>query len=75
MYYFKPMMPFYNRFVAAPTAWLMSAEGRRLMAKAIWYCRKHHGRDQAKAFRDTLYVVGCVYPLAVRACPVDAAEA
>ena len=62
-YDFKPMMPFYGRFVGAETAWLMSAEGRRLMAKAIRLCRAKYGKAEGKRFRDALLWVGCIYPL------------
>ena len=62
-YTFKPMMPFYGRFVAADTAWLMSREGRRLIAKTIRFCRARYGRGQAKEFHNALMWVGCLYPL------------
>lgn len=62
-YHFPPMMPFYGRFVTAPTEWLMSPEGRRLIAKTLRHCRAKHGRDEARRFRDALIFVGCLYPL------------
>ena len=62
-YYFKPMMPFYARFVAAPTEWLMSADGRRLIAKTIRLCRSKHGKDEGRRFRDALLYVGCIFPI------------
>lgn len=67
MYYFKPMMPIYGRFVSAPTEWLMSSEGRRMIAKAIRHCRNKHGKDEGQRFRDALVVVGCIFPI-VRGC-------
>ena len=62
-YYFAPMMPFYSRFVGASTDWLMSGEGRRLIAKTLRHCRKQHGRGEARRFRDALLWVGCLYPI------------
>jgi len=61
-YYFKPMMPFYGRFVSAETSWLMSQEGRRLIAKAIRHCRNKFGRLEGRRFHDGLFYVGCIYP-------------
>lgn len=41
---------FYARFIGAPTAWLRSADGRRLLAKAIWHLRQRVGRKEARQF-------------------------
>ncbi len=62
MYYFKPMMAFWGRFVAAPTDWLMSREGRNLIAKAILLCRHRYGREEARRFWHGLIAVGVIYP-------------
>ena len=61
-YNFRPMMPFYNRILSAPTEWLMSRERRKLIAKAIKLCKAKHGRRKAIEFRDALLGVGCIYP-------------
>jgi hypothetical protein len=63
MYYFTPMMPFWGRFVGASTEWLMSAEGRSLIAKSIKLCRAKYGRDEARRFWHGLITVGCIFPL------------
>jgi hypothetical protein len=63
MYYFPPMMPFWGRFLGAPTKWLMSKEGRLMIAKAIKLCRKKHGHAEARRFHLGLVSVGCIYPL------------
>ena len=62
-YYFPPMMPFYQRFLGATTKWLMSKEGRRLIAKSIRHCRRHYGQQRAREYRDALMYVGCLYPI------------
>jgi len=62
-YSFAPMMPFYVRFGKAPTKWLMSQEGRRLIAKAIRHCRNRYGKPEGRRFLDALYWVGCIYPI------------
>lgn len=62
-YYFKPMVPFFARFVSAPTEWLMSKEGHDLMAKAVKLCRSRYGNAEAKRFLRALTVVGCIYPI------------
>jgi len=62
MNYTGPMTPFIGRFISAPTAWLMSPEGRRMIAKTLRLCRARHGRAEALRFRDHLLWVGCIYP-------------
>lgn len=47
MYDFAPMMPFYNRFVASPPGWLASADGRRLVGRSVWLCRRKYGKAEA----------------------------
>lgn len=61
-YYFKPMMPFYNRFISASTEALMSQDVRSLIAKTIIHCRNVHGREEAKRFYSALIVTGIIYP-------------
>ena len=62
MYYFKPMMAIYGKLISASTEWLMSREGRGLIAKAIVHCRRQHGRDEARHFHNALVCVGVIYP-------------
>ncbi len=62
-YSFKPMMAVYGRFVTAPTAYLLSADGRRLMAKAIRLCRNQYGKVEGQHFRNALLYAGCIYPI------------
>jgi hypothetical protein len=63
VYYFKPMMPLYLKIIHAPTEWLMSAEGRRLIAKTLRLCRNRHGKQQARDFYNALTVNGAIYPI------------
>lgn len=70
-YYFKPMMPIYDRLVVAPTEWLMTDEARSFIAKSIWFCRQKFGHKQASLFRKALIYVGVIYPLVRR--PASAA--
>ena len=63
MYYFLPMMKLYGRFLTAPSDWLMSTEGRILIAKSLKHCRNRYGRAQARAYRGALIVIGCIYPI------------
>jgi hypothetical protein len=60
-YSFKPMMPFYIRFMQAPTAFLESKEARQLLAKVLRLCRQKYGRTEARSFSDALLWLG-VYP-------------
>ena len=60
-YNFRPMMPFYSRFMGAPSAWLESPDGRLSLARVIRFCRSRHGRAEARRFVDALVYVG-VYP-------------
>lgn len=61
-YYFQPMMAVYSRFVHASTEWLMSTEGRRLIAKAIKLCRNKYGKEEGEHFYNALICVGVIYP-------------
>lgn len=63
MYYFKPMMAIYGKIILAETGWLMSVDGRRLIAKAVRHCRNTHGRDRGREFFDALTVNGAIYPI------------
>jgi hypothetical protein len=71
MYYFPPMMPFWGRFLGAPTKWLMSNEGRLMIANAIKLCRKKHGHAEARRFHLGLVSVGCIYPLLPEDRPIN----
>jgi hypothetical protein len=56
------MNPFIGKFISASTEWLMSQEGRRMLAKTLRFCRARYGRPEAVKFRDHLLWLGCLYP-------------
>jgi len=62
VYYFEPMMPFWDRFISADTDWLTSREGRNLIAKTIRLCRNRYGREEGKRFWHGLICAGVIYP-------------
>ena len=65
MYYFPPMMPLWGRFLGAPTKWLMSNEGRLMIAKAIKLCRKKHGHAEARSSTSGLFP----WAVSTHSCP------
>jgi hypothetical protein len=61
-YYFAPMMVRYGKVIHAATWYLMSAEGRLMIANFIKFCRRFYGPQRAAEFRNALINMGAIYP-------------
>lgn len=57
-YSFRPMMPFYVRWLHADTLWIESGRGRLELARVMRECQRKHGRQAAVQFRDALIYLG-----------------
>ncbi len=60
MYCFAPMLPIYRKLAGAPSEFLASRDGRRLIAKSIKLCRAKYGRAEAIRFRNAMTVASAV---------------